>query len=141
MSTSCLEKQQKIIQEFSGLTTSQAKYERIMQMGREGKILADEYKIEANLVSGCQSQMYLHSRLENGTLSFTAASDALISAGLAQLLIFVYQGESAETVLTCPPDYLKVLGLDAALSPSRSNGLYSIHLKMKQDALKHLLKL
>lgn len=97
-------------------------------------------KIPENLVKGCQSTMYLHAELVGNVIHFTADSDALISAGLAAILIQVYSGETPETVLTCPPEYLETLGISASLTPSRANGLYSIHLKMKQEALKLLMK-
>jgi sulfur transfer protein SufE len=35
--------------------------------------------------------------------------------------------------------FLKEWGIDGALSMGRSNGLYQIHLRMKQDALKFLI--
>ncbi len=96
-------------------------------------------KIPQNIVPGCQSVMYLHSRLEEGRVYFTVGSDALISAGLAALLVNVYNGESPETILKCPPDYIKELNIGASLTPGRANGLHNIHLRMKQDALKFLL--
>ena len=91
-------------------------------------------------MKGCQSQTYLVSEfvmLEGGvkTLFFRAESDALISAGLAALLIQVYAGESPDTILTCPPVFLQQLRLDKLLTPNRANGLYSMHVKMKQLAL------
>lgn len=80
--------------------------------------------------------MYLRSFYDNGIIVFEAASDALISAGLAALLIQVYSNETPEAILKCPPTFLESTGLSASLTPSRANGLYSIHLRMKQDALK-----
>ena len=97
------------------------------------------YKTESNIVKGCQSVMHLRSYLENGKIFFEANSDALISLGLSAILISIYSGETAETVLTCPPNCLEELGISASLSQNRANGLYSIHLKMKQDALKLLM--
>lgn len=83
--------------------------------------------------------MYLRSVKKGDVIQFEAASDALISAGLAAILIMAFSGEAPETILKCPPSYLEELGISASLTPNRANGLYSIHLRMKQDALKHLL--
>jgi cysteine desulfuration protein SufE len=80
--------------------------------------------------------MYLRSFLDGGKMYFEAESDALISFGLAVILMKVYSGESPEVVLTCPPSYLEEIGITASLTPNRANGLYSIHLRMKQDALR-----
>lgn len=84
--------------------------------------------------------MYLHSFLRDGKVFFEGESDALISSGLAAILIRTYNGESPETILKCPPDFLEDLGISASLTPNRANGLYSIHLRMKQDALKWLMR-
>jgi cysteine desulfuration protein SufE len=140
MHMTCLEKQQMMSVEFSACATEEDKYKKIIEFGKSLPRLEEQYKISANIVQGCQSIMYLRSFLQEGKVMFEAESDALISSGLAAILIRVYAGESPETILKCPPDYLEKLGIGASLSPSRANGLYSIHLRMKQDALKFLLK-
>lgn len=127
-----------LIDRFGGCTNDQERYAMIIQLGRSLPAMTAELLTEKNLVSGCQSQTYLHTKAIKGQLHFEAQSDALISAGLAALLLFVYSGENAETLLTCPPDFLKSLELTRYLTPSRSNGLYSVHLRMKRDAMHHL---
>lgn len=135
MFQSCLAKQQSIKALFQNCQTEESKYQKIIELGRQTRPLADIHKTPTNLVKGCQSKMYLHSYWSDGKIFFEAESDALISSGLAALLVQVYSGETAETVLKCPPTYLEELGISASLTPSRANGLYSIHLRMKQDAL------
>ena len=110
-----------------------------MELGKSLPPLAQEHKTEGKLVRGCQSRLYLHAELRNGNMFFSAEADALISAGLAALLIEVYNGEAPETVLKRPPDFLQELGIESSLSPNRSNGLSHIHLRMKQESLKFLL--
>lgn len=136
---SCLEKQQIIINLFKNCIDDEERYNKIIQFGKNQLKLLDQYKTPDNIVQGCQSIMYLRTYLKDGKLFFETYSDALISSGLASLLIRVYEGETPEVVLKCPPDYLEQLGLKAALTPGRANGLYSIHLKMKQDALNALI--
>lgn len=138
---SCLDKQAAVKQIFAVCTTEESKYERIIALGKENPPLDPKYKVEANYVAGCQSLMYLHSFLVDGKVYFEAESDALISSGLAAILIKVYSGEPPEVILKCPPTYLADLGIQASLTPNRSNGLYSIHLRMKQDALKFYMQL
>lgn len=140
MFESCINKQNQIRSIFNSLPSEELKYEKIIELGRELLPLPLENKIPENLVHGCQSTMYLHAELIDGRIVFHAASDALISAGLAAILIGVYSGETAETILKCPPDYLEDLGISASLTPNRANGLYSIHLRMKQDAFKFYLQ-
>jgi cysteine desulfuration protein SufE len=140
MSDTYLEKQSKLKEIFLKCTTPEAAYEKILELGRVQSQLNPEHKTADNLVTGCQSNMYLHSYMKDGHIIFETESDALISAGLGVLLTQVYSGEKPETILKFPPNYLKEVGLDTSLSPSRANGLYSLYLKMKQDALKFLVK-
>lgn len=140
MFESCMAKQADIKSIFEKLPSQEERYERIIQFGKELPRLDPSYKTKERLVSGCQSETYLMAQLKDNQVHFEIASDALISAGLAALLVYVYNGESPETVLKCPPKFLEELGLSANLTPSRANGLYSIHLRMKQEALKLLLK-
>lgn len=125
---------------FTTCKTEEERYEKIMELGKKSKKLCHENKTEENLVPGCQSVMHLFSYLRDGLVYFEAESDALISSGLAALLTNVYSGESPETILKCPPDYLQELEISTSLTPHRANGLYSIHLKMKQDALKLMIE-
>ncbi len=139
MSDSFLQKQKEIKNLFIDCTSKEEIYQKIIEIGRANPPLKEAYKTEATIVPGCQSIMHLHSHLDNGKVFFAAESEALISSGLASLLTRAYSGEPPETILKCPPDFLEELGISASLSPSRSNGLYSIHLRMKQDALKFLM--
>lgn len=140
MDESCKSKQANIKASFADYPSEEQKYERIIQMGRELPKIGSEFKIPANIVKGCQSTVYLRSYLQNGKVYFEAESDALISSGLAAILLKVYSGETPEVILKCPPDYLEELGISASLTPNRANGLYSMHLRMKQDALRHLME-
>ena len=138
MYESCQTKQQHVRDIFAECPTEDAKYQKLIELGRNQPLLDPAFKTAENIVKGCQSTMYLHSRMENGLVIFEASSDALISSGLAALLIMAYSGESPETILKCPPTYLDQIGISDNLTPNRASGLYSIHLRMKQEALKFL---
>lgn len=139
MFETCLAKQKEVKELFSSCANEEAKYAKIIELGKALAPLQNLHKVKENLVNGCQSTMYLRSYLNGGAVYFEAESDALVSAGLAALLLHVYNGELPETILKCPPTYLEELGISASLTPNRANGLYSIHLRMKQDALKLLI--
>ncbi len=135
--------QQKIFElkkRFSTLKPGEERYTAIMEMGRQLPPYPTDLKTPDRLVKGCQSTLYLSADYKNGKMFFQTSADALISAGLAALLLFVYNEESPETILTTPPDFLKELGIDASLSLNRSNGLANIHLRTKQLTLPFLLK-
>lgn len=140
-SATCLEKQEEVKRLFSACSTPEQKYEKIIALGMSLPPYPKEFKTPKCTVAGCQSIMYLHTAFAEGKLHFSASSEALISAGLAALLIFVYQDEPPETLLTTPPLFLDELGIPASLSPSRSNGLASLYAKMQKEALQILTDL
>lgn len=139
MHESCLLKQSEIKHIFESCSNEEAKYAKIIELGRSLPKPEQDIKKSEHLVKGCQSIMYLHSFMKERQVFFEIDSDALISAGLAALLTKVYSGEFPETILKCPPSFLEELGITASLTPNRANGLYSVHLRMKQEALKHIL--
>jgi cysteine desulfuration protein SufE len=140
MFQSCLDKQNAIKQLFASCKSKEETYQKIIEIGQASPPLLAQYKIPENEVPGCQSIMHMHASERDGKIYFEAESEALISCGLAALLTRVYSGEDAETIIKCPPDYLEEIGVSSSLSPNRANGLYSIHLKMKQIALQSLIK-
>lgn len=136
----CQLRQEKMKEVFSVCATPEDRYMKIIELGRNAAPLEDKYKVTENIVPGCQSVMHMRTWMEGGRIYFHAESEALISSGLAQVLTGVYSGLRPEAVLKCPPDYLDSLKISGSLSPNRANGLYSIHLKMKQEALKMLIR-
>lgn len=138
MSNTFQKKSEEIRQKFLSLPSAEARYSALIELGKALKPYPESLKTADRIVKGCQSTLYLAASLEEGKIFFSASSDALISAGLAALLLSVYNGESPETILTCPPTFLSEIGIMASLSLNRSNGLAHIHLRMKQLALQFL---
>lgn len=136
----CRQKQEEVKKLFSGLVTVESKYDKIIEIGRSQCHVPPKYKTDQYLVPGCQSRMYLVSHFVNGKVYFESEADAIISAGLSTLLIRVYSGEDPETILKCPPTYLEELNIPQTLTPGRANGLASIYLRMKQDALRYYMQ-
>ncbi|WP_194844285.1 SufE family protein [Candidatus Clavichlamydia salmonicola] len=136
--TTCLEKQTSLIKKISSLSQKKDIYKEIISLGEHLPTFNEDWIISKNRVHGCQSLTYLHSEKKNSVILFFAHSNALISAGMAALLLWIYNNEKAETILLCPPHFIKELNLTNLLSPGRSNGLLSIHLEMKKRALHFL---
>lgn len=118
----------------------QDRYTAIMQMGRELPLFPQKKKTEENQVPGCQSTLYIDAEMRDGKVIFYADGDALISKGLAAILIFLYSGLEAETILKNPPKVIEELSLIATLSLNRSNGFANLLLKMQQISLNLLIK-
>ena len=125
--------------QFSSLGSREALYQKIMERSKRLPPFKEEWKQEANRVTGSQRVMYLYSISENGHVYFYYSSDALISSGLAAILIDIYSGEPPDSILLTPPAFLEELGIPSVLTPGRANGLASLYLKMKQEAVKYLL--
>ncbi len=136
---SCLEKQRQTLALFEGCYSTEKKYEKMIELGRQLEPYPAEFKTSTHLVKGCQSSMYLNAQMENGKIQFKAFSEALISAGLAALLLAVYHDEPPQALLLCPPRFLEELGVSSILSPGRSNGLASLYQRMKKEALDFLI--
>src|SRR5690349_1165515 len=109
-----------IQQKILSIEGREARYDYLIELGRQAAPYPAELKTADRIVPGCQSVLYLAARFEAGALFFTSHSEALLSAGLAALLIKIYDGAPPQTILLNPPTFLQEMGLLASLSPSRS---------------------
>ena len=132
------EKQQDIIDEFAIYDDWMDKYEYIIDLGKELPLLAEENKEDGLLIEGCQSRVWLDSKIEDGKMKFFADSDAIITKGIIGLLIRVLDNETPKDVATADLHFIREIGLQEHLSPTRANGLLSMVQRMKLTALKSL---
>jgi cysteine desulfuration protein SufE len=130
-----VERQKQIVSEFSGFSDWEDRYRKLIELGKQLPDLPDSKKTEDAKVKGCQSQVWIHARLENGRVIFEADSDALLVRGLVAMLLKVYSGATPAEIIATPPDFVKEIGLESKLSPSRANGLFSMIKQMKYYAL------
>lgn len=127
--------QDELIEDFSFFGDWMEKYENIIQMGKELPLIEEQYRIEENLILGCQAKVWLHAEYENGIVSFTADSDAIITKGLVSMVIRVLSEHSPEEIVKSDLYFVDRIGLREHLSMSRSNGLLSMIKQMKIYAL------
>ncbi len=120
------EKSQTIINEFSLFDDWMDKYSYLIELGKELPLIEEKYKNEAHLISGCQSRVWLYAEENNGVLSFSADSDAVITKGIISLLIKVLSGSKPIEIMSADFSFLDKIGLKAHLSPTRANGLVSM---------------
>ncbi len=124
---SIAQRQQQIVDEFSKLPDWESRYKKIIEMGKALPELPAADRIEKNIVKGCQSQVWLVAELgEKGDMLLRGDSDALIVRGLVSLILQVYSKSPPAEILASSTDFLKSLGFDSNLSPSRANGLNSM---------------
>jgi len=111
------------------------KYAYLIEIGNEMTDIDPKYKIESNLIRGCQSRVWLHPEFSDGKIVFVAESDALIVKGLVALLLRIYSGRTPHEILVSEPRFIDEIGLRQHLSPTRSNGLLAMVKQMKLYAL------
>jgi cysteine desulfuration protein SufE len=99
------------------------RYQFIIELGRKLPDYPQDWQDEAHRVQGCQSQVWLAAEAQDQKLFFAGASDAAIVSGLVALVLRVYSGRSRDEILATDPKFLKDLGLIAALSTNRGNGV------------------
>lgn len=128
--------QQEIIEEFSDYDDWMDKYQYLIDLGSEQEPLPQQYKVESNLIDGCQSRVWLQAELTpEGTVHFQAESDALIVKGIVTLLIRVLDNQTPSDILSAELHFIDDIGLKDHLSPTRSNGLLAMLKQMKLYAL------
>jgi cysteine desulfuration protein SufE len=135
------EVQEEILTEFRNLEDWTERYKHIIRLGRELPPLDEKHKIEENLVRGCQAQVWLHTHLEDGKVIFEADSDAAITKGLVAMMVRFYSGRDPDTIIKTDPVFIKKIGMEKHLSPTRSNGLASMVKQMKIYAMAYKTKL
>lgn len=135
------EKQDRIIRSFKLLSDWPERYKYVIKLGQKLPPLDQAKKVEENLVRGCQSQVWLDTKLDGDKIIFTADSDAAITKGLVALLVNVYSGETPDTILATNPKFIKEIGMQEHLSPTRSNGLASMVKQIKIYAMAYKSKL
>ena len=121
-----LEAENEIIEEFELFDDWMDKYNYIIELGKSLPLIDPQYKDDAHLIPGCQSQVWLHAEMNDGKLIFRADSDAIITKGIINLLIRVLSGHTPQEILDCDLAYIDKIGIKEHLSPTRSNGLVSM---------------
>ncbi len=125
------ETEARIIAEFEMFDDWMDKYNYLIELGRTLPVIADEYRTEQYLITGCQSKVWLHAAMREGKVIYTADSDAIITKGIVNLLIRVLSGHTPDEILQSELDFIHRIGLQEHLSPTRSNGLTAMVKQMK----------
>ena len=127
--------QEEIVDEFSMFDDWMDRYEYLIDLGKELPMIDAAFKLEENLIKGCQSKVWLHAKNNNGNIVYTADSDAILTKGIIALLLRVFSKQSAQDILHAETTFIDQIGLKEHLSPTRANGLVSMIKKIKLYAL------
>lgn len=123
--------QDEIIEEFNAFDDWMDKYSLIIDMGNNLTPLDEQYKTNQNLIEGCQSRVWITAQMRDGKVHFEGESDAIIVKGIVSLLFRVLNNQTPSDILNNELYFIKEIGLQEHLSPTRSNGLVSMLKQMK----------
>jgi cysteine desulfuration protein SufE len=130
------ETQDEIINEFSLLEGDlEMSVMYLMELGQKLPPMAEADKVEANVVKGCQSKVWLTATLKHDRLYFAADSNTAITKGLVSLLIRIFNGHTPEEVLAADLFFMQKIGMDRFIGTQRSNGFAAMIKQMKIYAL------
>ncbi len=134
------EKQKEIIEEFSVFDDWMDKYSYLIEMGNNIQLIDDKYKTDEYIIRGCQSDVWLYAEYVDGIVNFTTDSNAILTKGIAALLVRVLSGHKPANIINADLYFVKEIGLDQHLSPTRANGLLSMLKQMKLYAMAYQAK-
>ena len=132
--------QQGLINEFNLFDSWEQRYEYVIELGKSLPEMSEKDKTQDKLIKGCQSQVWLTTRSENGKLFFEADSDAILPRGIAAMLVRIYSGQSIEDILKSDENFIEEIGLQEFLTPTRANGLLAMIKQIKYYAIAYSAK-
>lgn len=107
----------------------------MMELGQKLPDMNEADKTEDNVVKGCQSKVWLTAKRENDNVYFTADSNTAITKGLVSLLVRIFNGQSADSILNADLYFMQKIGMERFIGTQRSNGFAAMIKQMKLYAL------
>lgn len=132
--------QKEIIEEFTGLGEWMERYKFLIDLGENLPLIDQAFRNDEYLIRGCQSRVWLNADLRDGKIFYTADSDAIITKGIAALMIRIFTGHTPDEILQADLGFIDQIGLKEHLSPTRSNGLVSMINQMRYYAMAYKAK-
>ena len=127
--------QEDITAEFNSFDNWVEKYEYLIDLGKELSEMEEKYKVDENLIRGCQSKVWLFAKKNDDKIVYIADSDAIMTKGIIALLIRVFSKQNSTDIINTDLYFIKSIGLQDQLSQTRSNGLLSMIKQIKIYAL------
>ncbi|MEA1834010.1 SufE family protein [Methylobacterium durans] len=130
-----------IIENFEFMDEWEDRYAYVIELGREMPRLPPERCTEENRVHGCESQVWLESRLDESggkpILTLEGESDSSITRGLVALMIAIYAGKSPEEIAaTDGLDVFRQLDFANHITSKRAGGLRAMNERIQREAHK-----
>lgn len=120
-----------LIAELEPFGDHHERFQYVIDRAKSAPALAAELKLDAFLVEGCTSNLWLVPALEAGRCRFRCDADSLITKGVTTLVCEFYDGASPAEVAATDADFLAAVGITQHLSPNRRNGLTNLVAKIR----------
>ena len=133
--------QNEIVDEFSMFDDWVQRYEYMIDLGKSLPLIEERYKIDENIIKGCQSKVWVHAEMKGDKLVFTADSDAIITKGIIAILIRAFSNQHPQEIIEANSGFIDEIGLKEHLSPTRANGLVSMIKQLKLYAIAYQTQL
>ena len=127
------EKQRALIDDLNIIHDPHERLNAVVSRGASMK-MAGEFKIDANLVPGCVSRVWLHGELVDGRARFVCDAESPMVKGLASLLCELYDDSDPAEAAAVEPEIWEACGFTKMLSPTRLNGLANMRKRIREMA-------
>lgn len=115
-----------LIAELEPFGDHHERFQYVIDRAKTAPTLPPALKLDAFLIEGCTSNLWLVPALESGVCRFRCDADSLITKGVAALVCEFYDGAPPAEVAATDADFLAAVGITQHLSPNRRNGLSNL---------------
>jgi cysteine desulfuration protein SufE len=129
------EEQNFFISEFNDINDWLFQYECLLEMSTGMDKINENEKTENNLVSGCQSKVWLICELRNGRIFIRADSEALIIKGIVGVIVELFSGRTPQEIIEAEIDFIEKTTIKQQISTDRFQGMKSVIERIKQFAV------
>jgi cysteine desulfuration protein SufE len=130
---SLAEKQRQLIEDLNLIPDVQERLSALTTYAARMR-LDPRQQVDANLVPGCVSRVWLHGELREGFTRFDCEADSPMVKALAAVLCDLYSEATPAEVVAVEPDIWQQCQFTKMLSPTRLNGLANVRRMIREKA-------
>lgn len=127
------EVEKEFIEAFQNLSSVDAKYTYLFQLGNDLPDMLPAEKSNANLVKGCQSKLWFYLHEDAGQFKLSADSNSMVIKGIAALMVQLVRGRTVDEITQITLDFIDDLNI-WKLPSARNNGLIAMLDHLHQQA-------
>ena len=109
------------------------RFEYIIDIGKRSRndVFSEDWRVDANLMHGCMSKVWIIDQIKEGRHFFKGFSDAIIVKGLVSMMTGSFSGLTVDELNTLTEEHVRELNL-GALTTQRQIGMMAMleHMKM-----------